>query len=154
MVVTQSLFQTKAGDGFRRFRLGAEGDWLRVDRVDDLAALKPFPGAASRTATIALTKGARTQYPVPYVKWTPQWKTGTVPICAPTNAGVGARLRAVPAKGDSPLFPRLPGEADRPPAARLAVVDLLTGGVGGTNIPTRCNGWAWGVGLRGPPGRQ
>ena len=61
MVVTQTLFQTKgAGDGFRRFRLRAEGDWLRVDRVDDLAALKPFPGAASRTSTIVLTKGAPT----------------------------------------------------------------------------------------------
>ena len=72
MVVTQTLFQTKgAGDGFRRFRLGPDGDWLRVDRVDDLAALKPFPGAANRTSTIVLTKGGQTEYPVPYVKWTP-----------------------------------------------------------------------------------
>jgi hypothetical protein len=79
MVITQSLLQTKAGDGFRRFRLGAEGDWLRVDRVDDLTALRPFPGAASRTATIVLTKGARTEYPVPYVKWTPVEKGDRVP---------------------------------------------------------------------------
>ncbi len=94
MVVTQSLFQTKAGDGFRRFRLGAEGDWLRVDRVDDLAALKPFPGAASRTATIALTKGARTQYPVPYVKWTPRVENGDSPhLCA------DQRCASVPASG-------------------------------------------------------
>ena len=58
MVVTQTLFQTKgAGDGFRRFRLGQNGDWLRVLRVDDLAALKPFPGAANRTSTIVLEKG-------------------------------------------------------------------------------------------------
>ena len=72
MVVTQTLFQTKgAGDGFRRFRLGTEGDWLRVDRVDDLVALKPFPGAASRTSTIVLTKGVKTEYPVPYVQWAP-----------------------------------------------------------------------------------
>ena len=43
MVITQTLFQTKgAGDGFRRFRLGIQGDWLRVDRVDDLVALRPF----------------------------------------------------------------------------------------------------------------
>jgi len=70
MVVTQTLFQTKgAGDGFRRFRLGSGGPWLRVLRVNDLVALRPFPGAANWTATIVLEKGARTTYPVPYVKW-------------------------------------------------------------------------------------
>jgi len=70
MVVTQTLFQTKgAGDGFRRFRLGSEGDWLRVVRVNDLADFRPFPGAANWTATIVMEKGDRTTYPVPYVKW-------------------------------------------------------------------------------------
>ena len=39
-VITQTLFQTKgAGDGFRRFRLGNEGEWLKVERVDDFVAL-------------------------------------------------------------------------------------------------------------------
>jgi hypothetical protein len=69
MVVTQTLFQTKgAGDGFRRFRLGG-GEWLRVLRVDDLVEVKPFPGVANWTAAIVLQKGAPTEYPVPYVKW-------------------------------------------------------------------------------------
>jgi hypothetical protein len=72
MVITQTLFQTKgAGDGFRRFRLGAEGPWLRVLRVNDLVAVRPFPGAANWTATILLEKGSPTQYPVPYVRWLP-----------------------------------------------------------------------------------
>ncbi|HUT11378.1 MAG TPA: N-6 DNA methylase [Thermoguttaceae bacterium] len=72
MVVTQTLFQTKgAGDGFRRFRLGPEGDWLEVLRVDDLVALRPFKDATNFTSTILLRRGAPTQYPVPYVKWTP-----------------------------------------------------------------------------------
>ena len=70
MVVTQTLFQTRgAGDGFRRFRLGSGGDWLRIVRVNDLADFRPFPGAANWTATLVLEKGRRTTYPVPYVKW-------------------------------------------------------------------------------------
>jgi hypothetical protein len=72
MVVTQTLFQTRgAGDGFRRFRLGEEGAWLRVVGVNDLVDVRPFPGAANWTATIVLEKGRRTVYPVPYVKWSP-----------------------------------------------------------------------------------
>ena len=72
MVVTQTLFQTKgAGDGFRRFRLGPDGPPLRVLRVDDMVALRPFGDAANRTSTIALEKGKITEYPVPYIKWEP-----------------------------------------------------------------------------------
>lgn len=70
MVVTQTLFQTKgAGDGFRRFRLGTDGPSLRVLRVDDLVALKPFGDAANWTSTIVLEKGSSTRYPLPYVVW-------------------------------------------------------------------------------------
>ena len=72
MVITQTVFQSKgAGDGFRRFRLGADGPWLRVLRVNDLVALRPFRGAANWTATILLEKGGPTAYPVPYVRWLP-----------------------------------------------------------------------------------
>ncbi|MBU4271935.1 MAG: SAM-dependent methyltransferase [Planctomycetes bacterium] len=70
MVLTQTVFQTiGAGDGFRRFRLGPDGPPLKVLRVDDMTALRPFDDAANRTSTIVLQKGAVTQYPVPYVKW-------------------------------------------------------------------------------------
>lgn len=69
MVITQTLFQTKgAGDGFRRFRLGAAGAPLRVLRVDDLVERKPF-AAANWTSTIVLEKGQPTVYPVPYLRW-------------------------------------------------------------------------------------
>jgi hypothetical protein len=69
MVITQTLFQTKgAGDGFRRFRLGRDGPPLKVLRVDDMVALRPF-GAVNWTSTIVLEKGAATKYPVPYIKW-------------------------------------------------------------------------------------
>ena len=111
MVVAQSLFQTKgAGDGFRRFRLGIQGDWLRVDRVDDLVALKPFPGAASRTATIVLTKGARTAYPVAYVKWAPGQGGG--PACS--------RCWARPIDAARPGSPWLIGAADCPAGSSAA----------------------------------
>ncbi len=69
-VITQTLFQTKgAGDGFRLFRLGPEGPWLNVRRVDDLVSLRPFDDAANWTSTVVLKKGEPTQYPVPYLKW-------------------------------------------------------------------------------------
>jgi hypothetical protein len=69
MVITQTLFQTRgAGDGFRRFRLGTDGLPLKVLRVDDMAALRPFD-AANWTSTIVLQKGAATEYPVPYYRW-------------------------------------------------------------------------------------
>jgi methylase of polypeptide subunit release factors len=69
-VITQTLFQTKgAGDGFRRFRLGSDGEWLKVERVDDFVAVRPFDDAANWTSTVVIEKGRATQYPVPYIKW-------------------------------------------------------------------------------------
>lgn len=69
MLVPQSVFQTRgAGDGFRRFRLGQEGQPLAVVEVHDLAALRPFD-AENRPAALVLDKGRRTTYPVPYVQW-------------------------------------------------------------------------------------
>jgi hypothetical protein len=69
MVITQTLFQTVAGDGFRRFRLGPEGDPLKVLRVDDFVEMRPFDDASNWTSTIVLQKGEATEYPVPYYKW-------------------------------------------------------------------------------------
>jgi SAM-dependent methyltransferase len=69
-VITQSLFQTKgAGDGFRRFRLGADGPPLGVYRVDDMAGLRLFGNTASRASVVFLRKGEETRYPVRYVRW-------------------------------------------------------------------------------------
>ena len=73
-LVTESLFKSSgAGAGFRGFELPAKpGDdrsGLRVLRVQDLVDVRPFEGAANRTAVIALAKGQPTQYPVPYVVW-------------------------------------------------------------------------------------
>jgi hypothetical protein len=68
-VITQTVFKTRAGEVFRRFRLG-HGQYLGVDRVSDLSELSPFEGAANRTSVLVLTKSRPTRYPVPYVVWT------------------------------------------------------------------------------------
>jgi hypothetical protein len=69
-VITQTLFQTRgAGDGFRRFRLGADGPPLGVYRVDDMAGLRLFGNTASRASVVFLRKGEETRYPVRYVRW-------------------------------------------------------------------------------------
>lgn len=69
-VITQSLFKTAgAGQGFRRFKLGEGGDFLRVLHVDDMVDLNPFEGASNRTAAMILQKGQETKYEVPYTLW-------------------------------------------------------------------------------------
>ena len=44
---------------------------MKVLRVDDMVALRPFRDAANWTSTIAIEKGEATHYPVSYVKWSP-----------------------------------------------------------------------------------
>jgi len=99
MVLSQTLLQTEqAGDGFRRFRLGPEGTPLKVRRVDDMAALRPFADAANRTGVILLSKGAPTRYPVPYAVWKPGPVTEEC-LAEPID----------PARPGSPWFVRPPG---------------------------------------------
>jgi SAM-dependent methyltransferase len=69
-VITQTLFKTQgAGDGFRRFRLGATGSFFKVEQLDDMVELQPFEGATNRTALVLTTKGEKTKYPLPYLLW-------------------------------------------------------------------------------------
>jgi hypothetical protein len=99
MVITQTLFQTKgAGDGFRRFRLGPDGPPLKVLRVDDLVALRPFGDVANWTSTIVLEKGAATEYPVPYFRWEETKREG----------GSGGRERSVIECAACPVDPSKP----------------------------------------------
>ncbi|MGA2068287.1 MAG: N-6 DNA methylase [Thermoguttaceae bacterium] len=122
MVVTQTVFQTRgAGDGFRRFRLGPDGPWLGVLRVDDLVALRPFGDASNWSSTLVLEKGRKTQYPVHYVKWSSEGQQQVyqaspitadrpgspwlvVPTEAPLSFGRGTRER-VPGGDETPLSP-------------------------------------------------
>ena len=68
-LITQSVWKTGAGQGFRRFRIGEKGPHLRVLHVDDLNSLQVFEGASTRTSIFVLQKGQPTRYPVPYTYW-------------------------------------------------------------------------------------
>jgi len=70
-LITQSVFKTVAGAGFRRFCIpqGEREVPLRVVHVDDMVSLQPFEGASNRTAAFVLEKGKSTTYPVPYTVW-------------------------------------------------------------------------------------
>lgn len=69
-VVPQTLFKTAgAGQGFRRFRIGDSGPQLKVEHVDDMVDLNPFPGAQNRTALMTWRRGSPTRYPVRYALW-------------------------------------------------------------------------------------
>jgi len=69
-VITQTVFRAKgASEGFRRFRLGEDGSFLRVVSVNDFATVRPFDDAANLTSVLVMEKGAPTEYPVPYSVW-------------------------------------------------------------------------------------
>ncbi len=72
-VITRSVFQAELGGWhFRRFRL-PEGQYLSVNKVFDLDALKPFRGqAANLTCTFFVTKGRQTSFPVAWFHCVPK----------------------------------------------------------------------------------
>ncbi|GIW90159.1 MAG: SAM-dependent methyltransferase [Pirellulaceae bacterium] len=69
-VITQTVFKTAAGNGFRRFRIGSKNAvYLRLERVSDFNDFQPFERATNRTSVFVWTKGQRTRYPVRYTLW-------------------------------------------------------------------------------------
>lgn len=67
-VITQTLFQTTAGNEFRRFRL-PDNEPFSVNHVDDMISLSPFKTAANKTACMFVEKSKEHEYPVPYCVW-------------------------------------------------------------------------------------
>lgn len=108
-VITQTVFKSRgAGDGFRRFRLGS-GSPVRVLAVDDMTDLKPFEGAANRTAMFVFEKGQPTQYPVEYWLW--QRRGRSIPYDTPLEEAQRLtqrhRLAAQPIETAKPSSPWL-----------------------------------------------
>jgi len=69
-VITQIVFQAKgAGEGFRRFQIGVDGEHLCPLYVDDMVELQPFENASNKTSVLILQKGLQPRYPVTYVVW-------------------------------------------------------------------------------------
>jgi hypothetical protein len=67
-VITQTLFQSTAGDEFRRWTLPG-GVPIRIVQVDDWVNVRPFTSAANKTATFVAVRGEETTYPVRYRMW-------------------------------------------------------------------------------------
>ena len=70
LVLPQSTFKsTTSARGLRHWKL-PDGTPLKVEQVDDLSLLQPFPGASVKTAVVCIAKGSPTAYPVRYRVWT------------------------------------------------------------------------------------
>jgi methylase of polypeptide subunit release factors len=68
-LITQMVFKTKGAEVFRKFKL-PDGVGIKALKVHDMVYLKPFEEAANMTSMIILKKGADTEYPIPYIRWT------------------------------------------------------------------------------------
>ncbi len=78
-LITQEVFKSKgAGEGFRRFQIG-DKEYLKVLKAHDLVAIKPFEGAANKTAAIILKKGEKTKYPLSYYVWAKKKGVSRIP---------------------------------------------------------------------------
>jgi hypothetical protein len=66
-VITQSIFKSDAGEGFRRFTF--KGTPMCAKKVHDIVDLAPFEGAQNRTSLLIIKKGSPTTYPLPYTIW-------------------------------------------------------------------------------------
>jgi len=78
-LITQEVFKSKgAGEGFRRFKLGAKGKPIKILKAHDLVSVQPFEGAANKTAAILIKKGEETEYPINYYLWTKNKKVGKI----------------------------------------------------------------------------
>lgn len=67
-VITQSVFKTGGGEGFRGFRT-RQNKPLSVLFVDDFSEMQLFEGAINRTAVFIMRKGQSTKYPLQYAYW-------------------------------------------------------------------------------------
>jgi hypothetical protein len=67
-LITQTVFVSIAGEGFRKFLL-PNGIPIKVLKIHDLVELLPFEGAQNRTSVFIIRKGEKTAFPIPYIKW-------------------------------------------------------------------------------------
>ncbi|MCK4529209.1 hypothetical protein KAW18_17740, partial [candidate division WOR-3 bacterium] len=70
-LITQSVFQSDAGYGFRKFYYtkGGKKEHFKIEKVSDLVEINPFEGATNRTSFFTATKGEETTYPVQYTRY-------------------------------------------------------------------------------------
>lgn len=66
-LITQTVFKSIAGEGFRRFSI--KGTPINILKVHDMVTLKPFEGAQNRTSIFIAMKGSNLIIPVLYIVW-------------------------------------------------------------------------------------
>ncbi|WP_439653183.1 hypothetical protein [Rhodothermus marinus] len=158
-LITQSVWKTGAGQGFRRFRIGENGPHLGVLHVDDLSSLQVFEGASTRTSAFVLQKGRPTRYPVPYTYWKKTTKGKGLDYDSTLDEVMAQTKRlqfyAVPVDPDDPTSP-----GSRPaarPWTRCArcwarrstgrtkepTVEEPTASTGWKSCPSGRTGWWW-----------
>jgi len=124
-VITQTHFQSPSSQGFRRFRINATHRLIPVS-VDDMKALKPFPGVANKTSLVVFRKEPEApRYPVPYRIWDAAPGYGKAIASQHTKAEVMNRVSIEEWEG-TPV-----GAEGSPwailPAGRFAAVRAITG---------------------------
>ena len=69
-LINDAAFKAMAGNGFRRFTFkdGNTNKYFKLLKVYDLVDINPFE-ATNRTAMFIVKNGEKTQYPIPYMKW-------------------------------------------------------------------------------------
>jgi N-6 DNA Methylase len=78
--ITGTVFANESSQGFRRWQLHSTDDEgvrtvepIRVERVEDFAALRPFEGVNNHPTLLVLRRDStETRYPVPYTIWHPR----------------------------------------------------------------------------------
>ena len=143
-VMPQSVLKSALnGRGFRRFRIGQHGEYLRVIKVEDLVDVSPFESVANRTAVLFMEKGSRTTYPVNYRVWKIKTARRNINEAAPWTSVKDhisfIEQKAMPSDGNSAeshwmtgpqealnIIPRMSG-----PSAYRARTGVFTGGANG-----------------------
>jgi len=92
-VITQSVFKSEAGRGFRRFTLPGELPFA-VTHVDDMNKLQPFEGASNLTSVVITRKGTRQSYPVSYQFWRKAVRGTRLPVDLPLQDAIARTTRA------------------------------------------------------------
>lgn len=128
-LITQSVFKSKgAGDGFRHFRYGDDGQktYLKPLIVHDFSAFEPFDGATTQTAMLVVEKSEQPfNYPRPYWVWHKKRRaklTATTPLCRAFESLQKTKQAARPVDPDNNGAPWL--------TADPAVVDQLIALIG------------------------
>lgn len=69
--ITATVFANESSQGFRRFEDDEGTAIAAVLRVEDFKTLAPFEGVTNHPSLLIVEQGHRTDYPIPYVTWSP-----------------------------------------------------------------------------------